>query len=93
MQARPLTHRRIDSREDRFDEVIAILTPVLTNAGVSFFVSLSFSLSFLVGLEGFSQAATVFVPVDGLTNQVDAKKAATRELQHFLVSLHGQLIN
>ncbi|CAE7940365.1 SUP35 [Symbiodinium necroappetens] len=24
---------------------------------------------------GFSQAATVFVPVDGLTNQVDAKKA------------------
>eukprot|EP00439_Symbiodinium_sp_Y106_P058113 s109_g8.t1 len=42
--------------EDRFDEVISTLTPVLTNAG-------------------FSQAATVFVPVDGLTNQVDAKKA------------------
>ncbi|CAE7773604.1 HBS1L [Symbiodinium pilosum] len=50
--------------QDRFDEVIAILTPVLTNAG-------------------FSQAATVFVPVDGLTNQVDAKKA----LWHTGVSL------
>ncbi|CAE7194804.1 SUP35 [Symbiodinium natans] len=43
--------------QDRFDEVIATLTPVLTNAG-------------------FSQAATVFVPVDGLTNQVDGRKAS-----------------
>ncbi|CAK9045900.1 unnamed protein product [Durusdinium trenchii] len=42
--------------QDRFDEVTAALTPVLTNAG-------------------FNQAAAVFVPVDGLSNQLDARKA------------------
>ncbi|CAJ1358724.1 unnamed protein product [Effrenium voratum] len=41
--------------QDRFDEVVAKLSPVLTSAG-------------------FSSSAAIFEPVDGLGNQLDAKK-------------------